>query len=156
VSGSEGIVLAEVLVEARSAEIFADMLHRVGKSFGDAAGCSISVQELGAVGDWPQREKRLNARHGSGARGIVGNKRKIAEAEILTEAFVIYKKEGFVFLKRAAERAAKFIALKFGNIAMVKEIACIESAIAQKFVDIAVERVRTGTGNDVDLCAGAF
>jgi len=61
------------LVEARGAEVFPDVLHGIGESFGDAAGRAISVQKFRTVSDGPQGEERLDAGDGCGARGVVRN-----------------------------------------------------------------------------------
>ena len=50
------------------------------KDFGDAARSAVGVEQFGAVGNGPQREKRLNAGHSFRAGRVVGDEREIAEA----------------------------------------------------------------------------
>ena len=75
----------------------------------------------------------------SGARGIVRNKADRAQTEMLAVTFVVTKSEQLVVAQRAAERRAKVIALKLRDLCLVEIIACVQRAIAQKFIHRAVE-----------------
>src|SRR6267378_4542185 len=99
---------------------------------------------------------RPDACHGSGAGRVVRHQRNVAQTENLAETFVIPEQKRSVFLNRAAQRAAKNVALEIGNLCLIEEIPRIEGAIAQEFVRVAVKLVRAGSSHNVDLRAGAL
>ena len=72
-----------------------------------------SVEVRGAGGRrGPQIEQRLDARHGGGAGGRVGNEGRGGLVQAFAEAFVVGKHKGLVFLDWAAHRGAELVALE--------------------------------------------
>src|SRR4029077_6958350 len=76
-------------------------------------------------------------------------------AERLAQPFVISENKGAAFLDRQSCRASKLIALEGGNDRAIKKIACVESAVAEKFVQGSVESILAGAGHPVDHAAGS-
>ena len=122
VDGEEQILAAEVVVKARGAEVFADML------LGVAEGLCDSAAKFRTVLHRPQREQGRDGRIDADklfpafrvgqialARPIVGHERDGAQAPVLAEALVVAEEEELVFANWSAERAAELVALKFGN-----------------------------------------
>src|SRR5579884_2079341 len=125
--------------------------------------------EIGPILEGPEREKRGRAGSQSDrcefaasigkqplAGSVVGHKRHIAQAEMLAKAFVVAENEKLVFLDGAAERGAEFVALELGDIALVEEIARVQIAVAEEFINTAVKLVCSGSRDDTDLRAGAL
>ena len=75
---------------------------------------------------------------------------------MLAEAFVITKEEELVLLDGTAQRAAEAVAPEWRDGALVEEIARVERAIAQEFVERAVQAIAAGGRDDADLRAGAL
>ncbi len=114
----ERIVIRKYLIEPRGSEVFTNRLQRIGEGFSDSARRSCGSQQFSAVGNGPQGEEGLDAWHCAGARCVVGDKRKIAQSQVLAQAFVVSEHKGFVFAQRTAQRTAKVVALVFGDVAV--------------------------------------
>ena len=70
------------------------------------------------------------------------------------QTFEAAKEEQLIFLDRAAQGRAKFIAIKGGKAqAFRKVILCREDTIAVEFEQAPVEEIRAGLSRDQDLCA---
>ena len=151
VDGGEGIFLAEDVVEAECAEIFADGLERAAENFGDAV-------EIGSAcgSDGPEIQEWLHAGDGGGAGGGIGNEGGARLVEILAEAFVVAEDEGAVASDRAAGGGAELIALKRRSGALVEEVGSVERVVAEEFVNRAVEIIGAGLRGDDDLPAGVL
>ena len=132
------------------------MLQRIAECFGNAAWSAGRSQDFRPVRHRPESQQRLNARYRACPGSVVRHQRQIAEAERLPVSFVIAEDEGFVSYDRAASRTAKHIAFEMRNVTVVEEISRIKDAVAQKFVDRPMKRVRAVGGDDVDLCARPF
>ena len=150
VDGVGGVFGRKRAIDARGAEILADGLQRMAEGFGDAAA------EFGTVGNGPQREKRLHAGDSFCSRGVVRDESDVANTKALTEALVVDEEKCFVFLNRAAERAAENVALEMRDRTLVEKVARVERAIAKEFVNAAVKFVCAGCGDYVHLRARAL
>src|ERR1700735_4789504 len=71
-------------------------------------------------------------------------------AEALTKCLIVNEEEGFVFLDRAAHRAAVLVAMEWRYARAVKEISCVEYSRSQKSIGIAVKTVRSRSRDRVD------
>src|SRR6185312_4317780 len=78
------------------------------------------------------------------------------ESEVLAIALVVAEEKKLVAADGAAERTAELIALKFGGGTDVEVIARVESAVAKKFIRVAVDVVCAGHGDDADLRSSAL
>ena len=67
--------------------------------------------------------------------GVVGHEGDIAQAQMLAKAFVIAEEKKFVLLDGAAERRRRSRFAQTGDGALIEEIACVEGAVADKFVE---------------------
>ena len=146
VDAEEQILAGEIVIEARGAEVLADILFRMAEGLGDSAA------EFRAVGHRPKRQQRFDGRihanillraRGVGeialARLVVRYQGHGAQAPVLPEALVVAEEEELVLPNRAAQRAAELVALKFGNRSGVEVVAGIESAVADELKCRAVE-----------------
>src|SRR5882762_4494091 len=70
----------------------------------------------------------------------------------MSESFIVSEQKCLVPPDRTAERASKHIAPKRRNTAMIKKIPRIQSAVAQEFVNVAVEFIAPRGGHNVHLC----
>src|ERR1700688_30996 len=71
INNRKGICVRQILIETYSAEILADMLHRVAEGLRDSARRSSRSEKLRAIGHGPKCEQRLDAGHSAGSRFIV-------------------------------------------------------------------------------------
>ena len=155
VDGVEGVVGGEVGVEAGGAEVFADVLGSGADVLGDT-GVDAVLGDLGAVGDGPEVEQRLDAGDGGGAGGGVGDEGDEGLAEVLAVAFVVGEEEELVLAEGATEGGAEVVALELGDAGAVEVVAGVEVAVAEELVDGAVEGVGAAGGDDGDLRAVAL
>src|SRR3984957_17083156 len=154
VNGRQCVVGREVLIYASGPEIFADVLDRVAEGFSDAARSTVGVEQFGTIGNRPQGEERLNARHRFRARSVVWDKGGIPEDEGLAGYFIVREEKCLIFHDWPTNRCAKNVALKVRNVPVVEEVACIERAVAQKFVSRSMQLIRSVRRDNVDLRAG--
>src|SRR5882762_6315742 len=70
----------------------------------------------------------------------------------MSESFIVSEQKCLVPPDRTAERASKHIAPKRRNTAMIEKIPRIQCAVAQEFVNVAVEFIAPRGGHNVDLC----
>ena len=153
VGGEEQILAAQVIVEPRGAEVLPYVLRGMAERLRDAAAQVWPV--LGCV----DTHVRLPSRRvGQIAlpRLVIGNQRHRAQPPVLPEAFVVAEEKQLVLLHRAAQRRAKLVALELRNRRLVKVVARIESAVAQKFKYRAMQTVGAGGGHDAHLRAVAL
>src|SRR6202022_3243533 len=73
--------------------------------------------------------------------------------ERLAESFIVSENKCAIFFDWRSCRAAELIALERRNYRTIKEISSIESAVAQKLIQRAMERVFAGACNHVDYAA---
>ena len=136
-------------VEARGAEVLADVLRRMEKRI-RRCRCRIRGRLLRA------KERAAGATEGStptncslpGGVGkvslpgpVVGHQRDGAEAPVLAEALVVAEEEELVCLDRPAERAAELVALEDGDGALVEVVSGVKSAVADELECGAVDLV---------------
>src|SRR5579864_6000767 len=84
--------------------------------------------------------------------------RRMADALALAETLVIAKNVDFILPNGAAGRAAELVAAElcfFEAVGVFKKIRGVESAVAEKFVDAAVELIGSGAGDGVDDSSGS-
>ena len=89
----------------------------------------------------------------SRSRSLGGYKVYLRDAQRLTQTLVIAKNEGAVLYNRSAGGYAELIALE-GGLPCIKEVAGIESAVPQEFIDASVEFIGARAGNCVDYTPG--
>src|SRR5579871_3348057 len=70
---------------------------------------------------------------------------------MLTETLVIAKDKSLVLLDRSADGSSEFVALKLRDIPEIEEISRVECAVAQEFIDRAVDFVGARGGYDAYL-----
>src|SRR5579884_693963 len=112
--------------------------------------------EFRPILDRPQRQqRRCGRRHSnmglravcvgdvSGAGGVVGNQRYIAQRKMLTKPFIIPEKENLVLANRPAKRSAEDVALKLWRVPLIEIVPSIEGVVAQKFIGGAMDLVGT-------------
>ena len=93
IDAEEQIVRGQVGVDPRGAEIFADVLWRIGEGFCNPAWRAIRIKQLGTVGYRPKRKQRPDDGGSSGTRGVVGNEADCAQPQMLAVTFVVAKAE---------------------------------------------------------------
>src|SRR5215470_16823574 len=98
----QGIVVRKQLIEANGSEILANRLDGVAEGLGDTARITRRGQQFPSVCGRPERQQGLDARIRAGSGRIVGDKRKVAQSQVLPQTFVISKNEALVLAKRAA------------------------------------------------------
>jgi len=74
----------------------------------------------------------------------------------LSEAFVIREEKCFVFDDGTANGSAENVAFEMRDVAVIEEVASVESAVAQEFVGRAVKLVGAVRSDDIDLSAGTL
>src|SRR5258708_5495583 len=76
----------------------------------------------------------------------------------LTDSFIVGEKEGLVLDDRPADASPKLIPLKrcFVKCRVLKIIARVQSTVADKLIDAAVEIVGSGAGDSIYHTAGSF
>ena len=106
----------------------------VGQSTREGPDCAAGV-----------RPREVAARFGR------GGKEDLARGNAFTDAiaFIGAEDEGFVFFDGAAESGAKLILLVIGNDG-IEEAFGVEDFIAEEFVEVAVNLIGSGFGDDVD------
>src|ERR1700744_1035623 len=129
INGRQRIVRRKILIDASRSEIFSNVLDRIAERFGDTARSAIRVKQLRPIGDGPQCEKRLNARHRLPPRSVVRDEREIAQSKRLTESFIIREEKRLVLHYRTTHRRAKHVALKMRNVAVVEKVPRVERAV---------------------------
>ena len=90
------------MVHSRRPKVLANGLQRTREVLGNAA-------EVGSVrrSRGPKIEQRLDARHGSGAGGCIGNKGRGGLVQTFAETFVVGKGEGLVLFDGPAQRSRR-------------------------------------------------
>src|SRR5579884_183075 len=76
--------------------------------------------------------------------------------EMLAESFVVAKQKGPVLADRSSECATELIPRESWHRRSIKEVARIEGAVAQVFVQRTMELVGAGAGNDEHLRTGTL
>ena len=125
-----GYLVRKVVVEARGAEILADVLQWMAERFGDAAA------QFRAVLYRPEGQQRRTTAGTALARRerVIGNQRHIAQAQVLPVAFVVAEQKQLVFANGPARGRTEFVSLERRDRALVEEIARVQSAVAQKLI----------------------
>jgi len=113
INRGERVGRRKYLIEAKSAEIFANRLQWGAEIFRDAEGLTRDVKFRSTRRRCrPKIQERLHAGRGGSAGIETGNKGDGSLVEILTEAFVIAKKKGFILDDGATRRNAELITLE--------------------------------------------
>ena len=155
------------VIEARGAEVFANMLGRGADVLGDASGHDqrsrgIQLGDLRTVRDRPEIQELCRDRAERGwcvdagirvwdlaqARLIVRHQGNDGLAQVLAIAFIVAEEEELVLLDGPAQRRAEVVALKLGNAGAVEVVASIKEAVAEELIHTAVERVGAAGGGD--------
>ena len=87
---------------------------------------------------------------------VIRNEGDVGDAEILAVAFVVGEEKELVFFDRTTEGGAVVVALELGDAGLVEVVAGVEEAVAKELVDVTVELVGAGGGDDGDLRAIAL
>src|SRR6202042_3949443 len=70
---------------------------------------------------------------------------------MLAKPFIVGEHKGLIPPDWPSQSSPELIPLKPGNGRRIEEIACVENAIPQEFVQRAMEQVGAGLGDDQDL-----
>ena len=87
--------------------------------------------------------------------GRVGNAGQGHHADPFSLSFIIQEKERLVLNDRTSQRSSKLIIVKrcLWLVRRIKEIARIQSIIAEIFECASVELIRSALGHDIHDCA---
>ena len=122
------VCVRECVIETHRPEIFANGLQWMAEGLRDPSSQFRSVLYR------PQREQRLDAGNSGCPRRVVRNQRHIAQTQMLPESLIIREYESLVLLDRPSQRAAKFVALKLRNRAMIEKVARVQIVVSQELV----------------------
>ena len=119
VDGGQRILVREVLVEARRAEILANVLLGLVNASAIPLCVPLEFSSSGPLATGHSGSQRLDAGHGGRPRNgsrrwmpLVRHQGHVAQPQILPESFIVGENKGLVLLDRPAQRTAELVALE--------------------------------------------
>ena len=120
----------------------------------ELGGDAVAVRNLSSREGVEDRLQRRGRRQDLGAERSVRNGIDVCLAQRLPQSLIVGEEEELIPDDRSAKLRAKLIQAERRDVRVVKGRARVEDLISQVLEGLAVEGVRPGLGNDVDLHAG--